>query len=89
MRRARIEGQASTDYVEVDANPNPLRDIFCAPTFQVKDGSVSLTNAPGMTSILMCRRAKTCWSGSRIERVVHLASIGSTSDCAVQRLRSR
>ena len=35
-------------YVEVDANPNQLRDIFAAPVFQVKDGCVSLTNAPGL-----------------------------------------
>jgi L-alanine-DL-glutamate epimerase-like enolase superfamily enzyme len=35
-------------YVEVDANPNPLRDLLAAPDFQVSDGAVSLTDEPGL-----------------------------------------
>jgi L-alanine-DL-glutamate epimerase-like enolase superfamily enzyme len=35
-------------YVEVDANPNPLRDLLAAPGFQVNDGAVSLTDEPGL-----------------------------------------
>jgi D-galactarolactone cycloisomerase len=35
-------------YVEVDANPNPLRDLFAGPAFRVADGSVPLHGAPGL-----------------------------------------
>lgn len=35
-------------YVEVDANPNPLRNLLAAPDFLVHDGAVSLTNEPGL-----------------------------------------
>jgi L-alanine-DL-glutamate epimerase-like enolase superfamily enzyme len=35
-------------YVEVDANPNPLRDLLAAPAFRVQDGTVSLTDEPGL-----------------------------------------
>src|SRR5690606_31582520 len=35
-------------YVEVDANPNPLRDLLAMPTFQLVDGAVQLSDAPGL-----------------------------------------
>jgi len=35
-------------YVEVDANPNLLRDLFAGDAFRVVDGSVSLHTAPGL-----------------------------------------
>jgi L-alanine-DL-glutamate epimerase-like enolase superfamily enzyme len=35
-------------HVEVDANPNPLRDLLAAPAFRVQDGTVSLTDEPGL-----------------------------------------
>lgn len=34
-------------YVEVDANPNPLRDAMAAPVMQLRDGCVQLPDAPG------------------------------------------
>ncbi|MBY4897203.1 mandelate racemase/muconate lactonizing enzyme family protein [Cupriavidus sp. AU9028] len=34
-------------YVEVDANPNPLRDTTAAPAMRVQDGCVQLPDAPG------------------------------------------
>lgn len=35
-------------YVEVDANPNPLRDLLAAPAFQVVDGRVTLDERAGL-----------------------------------------
>lgn len=35
-------------YVEVDANPNLLRDRFAGPAFRVVDGCVALGDAPGL-----------------------------------------
>lgn len=35
-------------FVEVDANPNQLRDQFAGDAFRVIDGNVTLTNAPGL-----------------------------------------
>lgn len=35
-------------YVEVDANPNPLRDLLAQPALQVEDGYVRLGQAPGL-----------------------------------------
>ncbi len=35
-------------YVEVDANPNPLRDLLAMPAFTVRDGWVQLSNAAGL-----------------------------------------
>lgn len=35
-------------YVEVDANPNPLRDLLAMPAFSVTDGAVLLGDAPGL-----------------------------------------
>lgn len=34
-------------FVEVDANPNPLRDMLAAPVMQLNDGCVRLGDAPG------------------------------------------
>ena len=34
--------------LEVDANPNPLRDLTCGPLSQPANGSISLTDAPGL-----------------------------------------
>jgi D-galactarolactone cycloisomerase len=35
-------------YVEVDSNPNPLRELLAVPNFTVNDGWVQLSNAPGL-----------------------------------------
>lgn len=35
-------------YVEVDANPNPLRELLAMPGFVVRDGHVTLSNAAGL-----------------------------------------
>jgi L-alanine-DL-glutamate epimerase-like enolase superfamily enzyme len=35
-------------YVEVDANPNPLRELLAHPDFSVHNGTVSLTDEPGL-----------------------------------------
>jgi len=35
-------------YAEVDANPNPLRDLGVIPTFRVHEGSITLSDIPGL-----------------------------------------
>lgn len=35
-------------YVEVDSNPNPLRELLAVPNFKVNDGWVQLSNEPGL-----------------------------------------
>jgi D-galactarolactone cycloisomerase len=35
-------------WLEVDANDNPLRDAFCGPVADVKDGEVELPDTPGL-----------------------------------------
>lgn len=35
-------------YVEVDANPNVLRELLAMPVFALKDGAVTLNQAPGL-----------------------------------------
>jgi L-alanine-DL-glutamate epimerase-like enolase superfamily enzyme len=35
-------------WLEVDFNPNPLRDALCGPVGDVHDGSITLTDAPGL-----------------------------------------
>jgi L-alanine-DL-glutamate epimerase-like enolase superfamily enzyme len=35
-------------YVEVDANPNPLRDLLAVPAPAVHDGAVTLGDTPGL-----------------------------------------
>lgn len=34
--------------LEVDCNDNPLRDNFCGPVASVRDGTITLTDAPGL-----------------------------------------
>lgn len=35
-------------FVEVDANPNPLRELLARPAFTLADGAVQLTDQPGL-----------------------------------------
>lgn len=35
-------------YVEVDANPNPLRELLATPPFALTDGAVTLDESPGL-----------------------------------------
>lgn len=35
-------------YVEVDANPNPLRDLLATPVFALEEGAVHLGRTPGL-----------------------------------------
>ncbi|KTT18846.1 mandelate racemase/muconate lactonizing enzyme family protein [Pseudacidovorax intermedius] len=35
-------------YVEVDANPNPLRDLLATPVFALEEGAVQLGTMPGL-----------------------------------------
>ena len=35
-------------YVEVDANPNPLRELGVIPAFQVQEGGIALEDIPGL-----------------------------------------
>ncbi|MGY2491057.1 mandelate racemase/muconate lactonizing enzyme family protein [Cupriavidus sp. CP313] len=35
-------------YVEVDANPNPLREVLAQPAFHLMDGCVQLNDSPGL-----------------------------------------
>ncbi|MET4117813.1 L-alanine-DL-glutamate epimerase-like enolase superfamily enzyme [Bradyrhizobium sp. JR1.5] len=35
-------------WLEVDANDNPLRDLFCGPILNVREGMVELNQAPGL-----------------------------------------
>jgi D-galactarolactone cycloisomerase len=34
--------------VEVDSNPNPMRDLFAAPCLRPDNGSVTLPDQPGL-----------------------------------------
>ncbi len=45
-------------YVEVDANPNPLRDLLALPAFALVDGAVQLEDRPGLgvePDLVSCR----------------------------------
>jgi D-galactarolactone cycloisomerase len=35
-------------YVEVDANPNPLRELLAVPNFTIENGAVTLSERPGL-----------------------------------------
>jgi len=35
-------------YVEVDANPNPLRELGVVPAFKVHEGTITLNDIPGL-----------------------------------------
>jgi L-alanine-DL-glutamate epimerase-like enolase superfamily enzyme len=41
-------GVGGPGYVEVDANPNPLRDLLAVPAPAVHDGAVTLSDTPGL-----------------------------------------
>ena len=41
-------GMRGDGYVEVDANPNPLRELLAQPDQSVHDGSVMLASRPGL-----------------------------------------
>jgi L-alanine-DL-glutamate epimerase-like enolase superfamily enzyme len=43
-----LAGIGGNGLLEVDANDNPLRDRFCGPVAAVSDGTVTLTDAPGL-----------------------------------------
>jgi len=43
-----LAGIGNDGWLEVDANDNPLRDQFCGPVAKVRDGTVSLTEEPGL-----------------------------------------
>jgi len=43
-----LAGVGGEGLLEIDANDNPLRDRFCGPVAQVVDGTVTLTNLPGL-----------------------------------------
>lgn len=43
-----LAGVGGDGLLEVDANDNPLRDRFCGAVADVKDGTVTLTDAPGL-----------------------------------------
>ena len=43
-----LAGVGGHGLLEVDANDNPLRDRFCGTVANVKDGTVTLTDAPGL-----------------------------------------
>ena len=34
--------------LEVDSNDNPLRDLFCGPVVDIRDGMVTLSDDPGL-----------------------------------------
>jgi L-alanine-DL-glutamate epimerase-like enolase superfamily enzyme len=43
-----LAGIGGDGWLEVDANDNPLRDLFCGPILDVRDGTVELNQAPGL-----------------------------------------
>jgi L-alanine-DL-glutamate epimerase-like enolase superfamily enzyme len=43
-----LAGVGGNGLLEVDANDNPLRDRFCGPVANVKDGTVTLSDDPGL-----------------------------------------
>lgn len=43
-----LAGVGGAGLLEVDANDNPLRDRFCGPVSEVRDGTVALTDEPGL-----------------------------------------
>jgi D-galactarolactone cycloisomerase len=43
-----LAGVGGNGLLEVDANDNPLRDRFCGPVADVKDGTVMLSDDPGL-----------------------------------------
>jgi len=43
-----LGGVGGDGLLEVDANDNPLRDLFCGPVADITDGTVTLGDAPGL-----------------------------------------
>ncbi|SEM64209.1 mandelate racemase/muconate lactonizing enzyme family protein [Bradyrhizobium sp. OK095] len=43
-----LAGIGGAGWLEVDANDNPLRDLFCGPVETVREGTVLLSDEPGL-----------------------------------------
>jgi D-galactarolactone cycloisomerase len=43
-----LAGVGGEGLLEVDSNDNPLRDLFCGPVIDVRDGMVTLNDDPGL-----------------------------------------
>jgi D-galactarolactone cycloisomerase len=43
-----LAGIGGDGWLEVDANDNPLRDLFCGPILNVREGTVELDQDPGL-----------------------------------------
>lgn len=43
-----LAGIGGDGWLEVDANDNPLRDLFCGPVLNVREGAVELDQEPGL-----------------------------------------
>ena len=43
-----LAGVGGDGLLEIDANDNPLRDRFCGPVAKVNDGTITLTDLPGL-----------------------------------------
>lgn len=43
-----LAGIGGDGWLEVDANDNPLRDLFCGPVASVMDGTIVLSEEPGL-----------------------------------------
>lgn len=43
-----LAGVGGDGWLEVDANDNPLRDLFCGPVLNVREGTVELNQEPGL-----------------------------------------
>ncbi len=43
-----LAGVGGDGFLEVDCNANPLRDDFCGPVADVRDGCITLTDEPGL-----------------------------------------
>jgi L-alanine-DL-glutamate epimerase-like enolase superfamily enzyme len=43
-----LAGVGGEGLLEVDSNDNPLRDLFCGPVIDVRDGIVTLNDEPGL-----------------------------------------
>ena len=43
-----LAGVGGDGLLEVDSNDNPLRDLFCGPVSDIRDGMVSMSDDPGL-----------------------------------------
>lgn len=43
-----LAGVGGDGLLEVDSNDNPLRDLFCGPVIDIRDGTVTLSDDPGL-----------------------------------------